>query len=570
MNMSGFKLNKAFGALVALVLITFSFGCGGGGGGTVGPAPTGTYDNAPTADSLTTAQQIYTYSSSAANLVMTVPVISGQVATFAMLVTNSSTFMQSVSLEPATAFAASIKEQIEGPFMVSASVTSYEDYDLARMYEIKGRLEEKLRRDNLQALRNAAGNLRASLRASDHSGENVGDTVQITMVGDSWGSSYITRNCKLERKTAHCKIFVDQESFEGLSAVNGLYRVTASDLDHFAKEFEDYIYPLMVTNYGNVYDIDQDGRLSIIISPVYAKIGFAGLFNSIDMTPPDPVKGPPANSNQRDMIGVWSPGFDSKWQGEYWRAATRETIAHEMQHAINYSAKVYPGGVVKTGVGNYDSLLEDVWLDESLSVGAEARYRIRRGENSETSSYGGSIVIDSVANDSRFNEWAKRPWSVKMDSFDYSINAFAYEHYGQKGLFNYYLFERFGASKIRELVQTTRTGVDNFNNVFGAGKFAELVKDWRFAALNEGLRTANAININSVDNKYRYQEALKLTNAHQAVQYDALFPKEVSVAAGGSAYYVIRQPANTLGSEYQFTIKSTEGRSVEVHMMRLP
>lgn len=562
MNMGAFKLTKAFCGLIAFILIVFSIGCGGGGGGTVGPAPTGTYDNAPTAGSLATAQQLYTYSSSAANLVMTVPVISGQVATFAMLVTNSSTFMQSVSLEPATAFAASIKEQIEGPFMVSASVASYEDYDLARMYEIKGRLEEKLRRDNLQALRNAAGNLRASLRASDHSGENVGDTVQISLVGDNLGWSYITRNCKLERKTAHCKIFVDQESFEGLSAVNGLYRVTASDLDHFAKEFEDYIYPLMVTNYGNVYDIDQDGRLSILISPVYAKIGFAGLFNSIDMTP-----GATTNSNQRDMIGVWSPS-SSKWSGEYWRAATRETIAHEMQHAINYSAKVYPGGIVKTGVGNYDSLLEDMWLDESLSVGAEARYRIRRGENSETSSYGGSIVIDSVANDSRFNEWAKRPWSVKMDSFSYSTNAF--EHYGQKGLFNYYLFERFGASKIRELVQTTRTGVDNFNNVFGDGKFAELVKDWRFAALNEGLRTANAININSVDSKYRYQEALKLTNAYQAVQYDARFPIEVSVAAGGSAYYVIKQPANTLGSEYQFTIKSTEGRSVEVHMMRLP
>jgi hypothetical protein len=436
------------------------------------------------------------------------------------------------------------------------------DLDLIQMSSVKGQLEENLRRNTLNALRQTGGNFRASLRASDHKNEAVGNVYPISMVSNSTGLSYITRNCKLERMTDHCKIFVDQDAFDGLSAKEGVYMVTSDDLNHFAEEFETFIYTLMHNNYGDVYDIDDDGCLSIIISPVYAKIGFAGLFNSIDMTP-----GATTNSNQRDLIGIWSPS-STKWSGEYWRAATRETIAHEMQHAINYSAKVYPGGVARTGISNYDTLLETMWLDESLSVAAEARYRAMRANAGRTTYYGGQTVIDSAANDSRFNYWIQNPSTVKMDDFSYSFNAF--EHYGQKGLFNFYLYERFGADKIKSLVQTTTTGVTNFENKFGAGSFANLVREWQFAVTNEGLRTAGQIDIAAIDSKYRYQTAMKLSTAYKAVQYDAKFPDSISVAPGAAAFYVVRQPVGTSGSEYQFIIESGQSQSIVVNMMRLP
>lgn len=553
--------HKHLFALIVLILLTFSVGCGGGGGGggVVTPPLNEETDNAPLASNLTSSQSEFSHSSSAANLVVTLPVIANQVANFLMTVTNNSSSDQTVALTPATSFAASVKPDES---LLQPSMRVVPDQDLVQMYSVKGQLEENLRRNTLNALRQTGGNLRASLRASNHTDEYEGSIYPISMVSSASGFSYVVRNCKLARKTAHCKIFVDQDAYDGLSAANGDYMVTSDDVTHFAEEFETFIYTLMHNNYGDVYDIDGDGCLSIIISPVYAKIGFAGLFNSIDMTP-----GATTNSNQRDLIGIWSPS-STKWSGEYWRAATRETIAHEMQHAINYSAKVYPGGFARTGVSNYDTLLETMWIDEGLSVAAEARYRDMRGKAGKTSSFGGQIAIDSVANDSRFNYWVQRPWSVRMDDFSYSFNAF--EHYGQKGLFNFYLYERFEADKIRSLVQTTATGLTNFENVFGAGSFATLVKDWQFAVANEGLRTAGQIDITTIDRKYRYQSAMKLSTAYQAVQYDAMFPGSVSVAPGATAFYVVRQPSGTSGSEYKFIIESNQDQSIVVNMMRLP
>ncbi len=505
---------------------------------------------------LATTQQVYSYSNTAENISVKLPVQSGTTVNYLLTITNSGSTAQTVQLFPETLLSGSNRPEAS----LHASMPVAEDAGLMRMMAVKGRLEEKLRQDTISVMRRSGGNLRGSVRASDHSSEVLGGIYSISVVSDGMGLSYTTRNCKLERLTAYCKIFVDQDSFEGLSAVTGSYAVTSADLDHFAEEFETFIYPLLNDSYGQVYDIDSDGRSSILISPVYAKIGFAGLFNSIDMTP-----GATTNSNQRDLIGVWSPS-SAKWSGEYWRAATRETIAHEMQHAVNYSAKVYPNGVVRTGISNYDSLLEEMWLDESLSVGVEARYRAVRGAAGKTTYYNSQTITDAAANDARFAYWAQNPHTVKVDSFGYATNAF--EHYGQKGLFNFYLFEQYGADKIKSLVQTTNTGVTNFNNVFGAGSFATIVKNWEFAVINEGLRSVIAFN--SLDAKYRYTTTMNIT-VHKAVQLDAVYPSAfASVQPGATAFYAIRQPSTISVSEYRFRIQSTEGQGIEINMMRLP
>jgi hypothetical protein len=564
--MTVFKLKRIFQALLCLVLISSIVGCGGGGGGSpIIPPAEGTYVEAPdTVSYLAITQKVYNYSNTAANVSMKLPVQSGATVDYLLTVTNRDSKIQNVQLFPETSLSGSARPE-EG---LRASLLAAEDAELLQMAAVKGRLEEKLRQEAINALRQNGGNLRASMRASNHSNENEGDIVKMSVVADGLGWSYITRNCRLERKTAHCKIFVDQDSFEGLSAATGDYAVTSANLDHFVEEFETYIYPLLSGYYGPssavspVYDIDNDGRLSILISPVYAKIGFAGLFNSIDMTP-----GATTNSNQRDLIGVWSPS-STKWSGAYWLAATRETIAHEMQHATNYSAKVYPNGVARTGISNYDSLLEEMWLDESLSVGVEARYRAIRGAAGKTTYYNSQIIPDAAANDARFSYWTQTPQSVKVDSFSYSSNAF--EHYGQKGLFNFYLFEQYGADKIKSLVQTTSTGVTNFNNVFGAGSFATIVKNWQYAVINEGLRSAPGVNFASIDQKYRYKTTMNII-AHKAVQFDAAYPQAfTSVQPGATAFYAVRQPSTISVSEYKFRIQSTEGQSIEINMMRLP
>ena len=439
----------------------------------------------------------------------------------------------------------------------------------------QAQFEEIMRKDFVNSIRNAGGSSAIrqsrSLRLSDHSGEKVGDVVNFNIiVSYIFGQTYNSRRCKLVRMTDHCKIFVDQDPYEGLSAVIGTYAITEDDLNHIVTEFETYIYPLMNDNYGEVYDIDGDGRLSIVFSPVYPKVGFAGLFNTLHMNPTNP-----ANSNQRDMIGIWTPHSlsSSSSTGKKWLMDSRETIAHEMQHAINFSAKVFPGGVFKyendsNFNANENSYLEAMWLDESLSVGSEARYRLKRIE----------AGLQTSIHEARFDSWAKSsPHSYGLTEWASNLG-----HYGQKGLFNYYLYEKYGSDKIKELVQSTKTGISNIEAVYDAvverensSVMTALAKGFSMAVINDSLRKEGLTSVELIKNNYykfstQVKLDLDLDLAEKAVML-GYTPATLSVPKMGTAYYLLKQPASFGGGdEFQFRIESTQGKSVEIMLMRLP
>ena len=308
----------------------------------------------------------------------------------------------------------------------------------------------------------------------------------------------------------------------------------------------------MNQNYGSVYDIDNDDRLSIVFSPVYPKVGFAGLFNTLHMNPTVPD-----HSNQRDMIGIWSPhslAGKSTATGDKWRMDARETIAHEMQHAINFSAKVFPGGNFRFpeligGNFNDDSYLEVEWLDESLSVGAEARYRLARGETS--------------VHEARFDSWAASPHGISLTSW-----ADTLAHYGQKGLFNYYLYEQFGADKIKTLVQGTANGLSNLETIYGK-TMTELAKGFSMAVINESLRTQGLINIDSItDSRYKFSVPVGIKLAEKAITFG--YSSSLTVPSMGTAYYQLEQPASFSDEEFQFRIESSQSANVEIMLMRIP
>jgi len=347
---------QVFAVLIAIFSLIMTVGCGGGGGGGNPVAP-GT-DYSPTSvlapntlTTLATPASVYDYNSSSTNVSVKLPVESGTAVNYAMVVVNTSATTQSISLRPESYVlsGSSLAQAKEEALRVSqrSTIPALNTLDVARMRQLP--FEEKMRSDFVASLRNAGGaaGLRQSrsLRVSDHKGEAVGDVVKLNIiVSYMFSQTYQERSCKLVRLTDHCKIFVDQNPYDGLSAVEGQYAIAEADLDHFVSEFENYIYPLMNGQYGKVYDIDGDSHLSIVFSPVYPKIGFAGLFNTLHMNPTNPDY-----SNQRDMIGIWTPHAlsSSTSTGEKWRMDSRETIAHEMQHAINFSAKVFPGDEFK-------------------------------------------------------------------------------------------------------------------------------------------------------------------------------------------------------------------------------
>ena len=559
------RYTQVFAVLIAIFSVIMTVGCGGGGGGG-NPAAPGT-DYSPTSvlapntlTTLATPASVYDYNSSSTNVSVKLPVESGTAVNYAMVVVNTSATTQSISLRPESyVLSGSLLAQANAEALRASQRSTMAQgnaLDEARMRQLP--FEEKMRSDFVASLRNAGGadGLRQSrsLRVSDHSSEVVGDVVKLNIiVSYMFSQTYQERSCKLVRLTDHCKIFVDQNPYNELSAVEGQYAITEADLDHFVSEFENYIYPLMNGQYGKVYDIDGDDRLSIVFSPVYPKIGFAGLFNTLHMNPTNPDY-----SNQRDMIGIWTPHAlsSSTSTGEKWRMDSRETIAHEMQHAINFSAKVFPGDEFKYSEdsnfnANENSYLEAMWLDGSLSVGSEARYRLARGQSS--------------IYEARFDSWAKSsPHTYGLTSW-----AGVLGHYGQKGLFNYYLFEKYGADKIKAMNQSTSTGISNIEAVYGK-TVAELAKGFSLAVINESLRHDGLTSVGAIADSYKFTQSVDLDLAEQVVNL-GYTPTSLSVPAMGTAYYQLKQPASFGGGdEFQFRIESTENQPVAILLMRLP
>ena len=527
MHKFNFSARKLFLILIVLTICT-TLGCGGGGGGGSNPVGPGTDvapDSvvAPGTASLAVPSAMYNYASIAKNTSFVVPV-NDSAAKFALIVANVSGSSQNIQLKPESYVLGSVKTPT---VMASVELTNGIKSRVANQAHAERNFRAKFLASRAQNSR-----LMRSIRASDHSGEVLGDIVSLKIVSNTFGTAYIARNCKLERVSAHGKFFVDQDPYLGLSAVTGADAVTSSDLDHFVAEFETHIWNLINTGYASPYDIDNDGRVSIVFSPVYSKLGFAGLFNSNNFSTTD------GNSNQRDLIAIFSPETSNNWSGDRWREAARETICHEMQHLVNYSANMYANGVGR---------MEDEWLDEGLSVGSEARYRILRGDS---------------ASENRFSLWASSPSSYSMTTF---YRALA--QYGQVGLFTHYIYEQGGAAAIKNIVNNNVFGTANVDEIFPTRKMRGMFRDWSMANLMEALKSS--YNLSGVDNKYKYQANLSMAVTYPTISY-GYSSEMMSLPSYTSAYFVISQPANFGSDEYRFRIESEANKDIEVLMVRLP
>ena len=410
-------------------------------------------------------------------------------------------------------------------------------------------------------LENEAKNKSLSIRANtSHLNEVEGQKdIAITVLNKS-------RRCTLAKVSAYAKLFIDQDSDGSVAAPN----ITSSSINQFAEEFDNYVYPILKENFGNgsdVFwrDIDNDGKLSIVFSPVVNNYGksVVGIFDSANMN----------SSNPRDMICVGvKRNSDSTY--EKWFMDARETIPHEMQHIVNFSAKK-----------NLGQSTEITWIDEGLAVCAEILYRKKRSEAGLTSYslYYGRECTDFPGNDARFYYAVYYKPEVRLTDFETYEDQTALAHYGQKGLFFYYLFEQYGKEQLRQLCQGAR-GIEKFNSLDRS--LGQLFIDFNFAVLNEMLRNNDmskyavsydaARNSNSrqvfqtnlnlnllltsgspeISNSYIER---KMVNLNSTRTINALYlnnQASVLPANGGTIRFLLKQP-NIKGASYQITINSS-------------
>lgn len=166
---------------------------------------------------------------------------------------------------------------------------------------------------------------------------------------------------RLEYVGTNVLIYVDT-----LAPANGF---TSAQLQGFGKLFDQTLYPIDVNTFGMPSDIDQNGRLIMLLSPLVNALtpsstcqtqGFVGgFFDGIDLASTD------TSSNRGEIFYGLVPDPNGTVSCAHTvddlLAETPATFLHELQHLINFSQHV----VVRGGPQ------ERGWLDEGLSIVAE-------------------------------------------------------------------------------------------------------------------------------------------------------------------------------------------------------
>ncbi|MEO8449095.1 MAG: hypothetical protein ABI647_04850 [Gemmatimonadota bacterium] len=188
----------------------------------------------------------------------------------------------------------------------------------------------------------------------------IGSTRTFRVVGDTGGTTVKTVSAALKYAGANLYVYVDVAS-----PANGF---TDAQLAGFGQVSDQVLYPLVLNTFGPPSDLDQDGHVTMLLTPEVNSItpaadcstqGFvAGFFDGIDLTDdpsgnggeifyalvPDPTGTASCTHTVADVLN-----------------AIPSTMLHEIQHMVNFGQHVLVHG------GD----AEDGWLDEGLSRIAE-------------------------------------------------------------------------------------------------------------------------------------------------------------------------------------------------------
>jgi hypothetical protein len=157
-----------------------------------------------------------------------------------------------------------------------------------------------------------------------------------------------------------------------------------------AGEYDEKIYPIIVEAFGSDAimehsDMNGDGKLTLLLLDIKDEFSVsgaytAGYFSSNDLF----SSSSNSPSNERDMIYVDTHPSTLCSQDSY------ATIAHELQHFINFSTRSSKG----------DNRPMDIWVDEGLSAAAEYIYlnqhnedRVDQFSHSETVQGGNNFFV---------------------------------------------------------------------------------------------------------------------------------------------------------------------------------
>ena len=282
---------------------------------------------------------------------------------------------------------------------------------------------------------------------------------------------------------------------------------SAAEYEAIARTIDTLVYPVDTAAFGAPTDIDNNGRIVVFftkavnaLTPRASNSVVLGFFFSRDLLPRESPFGSCPGSNASEMFYVMAVDRDAVYSSErskaYVQSVAVGTIAHELQHLINASRRIYVNGA---HVAN-----EQTWLNEGLSHVAEELAFYRASGRTPRQNLGASALADPAtraaydlyqsANFKRYLEYLRFP-----EVYSPVAEQDLLQTRGASWSFLRYVADRAGTSDgdfWRRLVNSRITGVDNLEQVLaGTGMtVASALRDWGLAiAIDDLIASSSAL-----------------------------------------------------------------------------
>jgi hypothetical protein len=316
----------------------------------------------------------------------------------------------------------------------------------------------------------------------------VGQTLQLNVNAEQTCENPVSRTGRVVAVTQRAVVVADVDNPAG--------GFTDQDYQAFGTAFDNLVWPVDTRNFGEPADIDGNGRVVIFFTRAVNNLTvkqdefIGGFFFGRDLFPRRDVQRPRrltgcAASNEAEMfyMRVPEPGRPNFGLDEV-RRGTIATLAHEFQHLINASRRLY--------VNNAQTIQEEVWLNEALSHIAEElvfyetsglaprqNLDINRVRSSQR-------IVDAfnehaAANFGRFRRYLQNPQAASLLGKDELPTR------GAGWAFLRYAADRKGGSEQQlwfDLVNAQATGVANLRERLSVNPI-DWLQDWTMAVYTD-------------------------------------------------------------------------------------
>jgi hypothetical protein len=433
--------------------------------------------------------------------------------------------------------------------------------------------------------RSAPGSAGTGLRpsfATSAAAWAVGDTVSLnTKTGTTLADACTTPDIRRGRVVA---ITTNSIVVDDINNPTGGY----TDAEYLTVGMQfDTVFTMDVAAFGQPTDIDSNGKIIMFftravneLTPAGSQSVVGGFFYGRDLFPKvdSPQLGPGsgcATSNVAEMFYLLVPDPNGVVNGNvrtktFVSHLTVSTTAHEFQHLINASRRLY----VNTAATDF----EVVWLNEGLSHIAEELlfYNQSAGlaprmDIDSTRFLGSQKNVDAYnydqqSNFGRFRSYLNKPSinspyapndSLATRGATWSFLRYAADHRGSSD-----------GDTWQKLVNSTTTGLTNLQNVFGSGLQA-IFRDWAVANIADDVPGSVAEwqhpswNFRSV---YTFIPSVKAYPLSTVTVGDGS-PLSVTLNGGGTAYVRFSVAAGKTGSVNWSTQSTTA--TVAMSIVRL-